>query len=209
MTVRVKICGMQGADDARRAIDAGADLIGINFVPSSRRHVELATAEEIARAAEGQVERVALFQDAPTEEIERVLRRIEFERVQLHGTESEDEVEALDLPVIKAIRGVDLELAEQYPGAMLLLDHPTGPAGGGEAWDWSAAEELIAHGYDVLLAGGLSPDNIGDVLALLSDALPWGVDVASGVEDAAGTKDPERMRAFVGAVRRAAEVEAE
>jgi phosphoribosylanthranilate isomerase len=203
VTVRIKVCGVVHPDDAEAAADAGADLIGINFVPGSPRRVELRDAEAIARRVEGRLERVALFRDPSWDEVERVTRRIDFERVQLHGQESEADVEMLDLPVIKAIRGADLEAAQQYPGALLLLDHPTEGGGRGKAWNWSDARELIANGYDVILAGGLTPENVGQAIADLGDLLPWGVDVATGVEGASHRKDAARLAAFVAAVRKA------
>ena len=206
--VRIKICGMKTPDDAVAAVDAGADLIGVNFVPGSPRQVDLKTAEEICgRVASEQVERVALFRDASWEEIDRVLRRVDFERAQLHGDETEEEVEAIDLPVIKAIRGADVQAAETYPGTILLLDHPSEGGGKGVAWNWSDASELIELGHDVILAGGLTPDNIGQALADAGDLLPWGVDVATGVEGAEYRKDVAKMKAFVAAVRRAEEGE--
>jgi phosphoribosylanthranilate isomerase len=203
VTVRIKVCGITHPDDAAAAVDAGADLIGINFVPGSPRRVEPRHAEAIAKRVEGQVERVALFRDPSWDEVERITRRIDFERVQLHGQESEADVEMLDLPVIKAIRGADLEAAGQYPGALLLLDHPTEGGGRGKPWNWSDARELIAHGYDVILAGGLTPENVGQVLADLGDLLPWGLDVATGVEGEGHRKDPSLLAAFVAAVRKA------
>ena len=201
MTVRVKICGITHPDDARAAVDAGADLIGVNFVPGSPRCVDLRTAEAICRAVSGGVERVAVFRDAAPDEIARVLRRAELERVQLHGSESEEDVEAVDLPVIKAIRGADLETAEGFPGTLLLVDHPDSGGGGGQAWAWGDASELISRGFDVILAGGLTPENVREALGSLGDLLPWGVDVASGVEGDGGRKDRERLVAFVRAVR--------
>ena len=203
MTVRIKVCGVIHPDDAEAAADVGADLLGINFVPGSPRRVDLRAAEAIARRVEGRLERVALFRDPSWDEVERVTRRIDFERVQLHGQESEADVEMLDLPVIKAIRGADLEAAQQYPGALLLLDHPTEGGGRGKAWNWSDARELIAHGYDVILAGGLTPENVGQAIGDLGDLLPWGVDVATGVEGEGHRKDPARLSAFVAAVRKA------
>ena len=184
-------------------VDAGVDLVGLNFVPDSPRALDLRMAEEISRALEGQAERVAIFQDATEDEIERVLRRVELERVQLHGNETEEEVEAVDLPVIKAIRGADVEAAEEYPGTILLLDHPSEGGGRGHAWNWGDASELIARGCDVILAGGLSPDNVGKAIADLGDLLPWGVDVATGVEGDAHRKEPARVAAFIEAVRKA------
>lgn len=202
-SVRIKICGVTTPEDAVAAVEAGADLIGINFVSGSPRQVDVPTALEICNALEGRdVERVALFRDERWDVIDPILQRVPFERVQFHGDESEEEVEAVDLPTIKAIRGADHEAAETYPGSILLLDHPHQGGGQGQAWDWSEAEDLIAHGYDVIIAGGLTPDNVAEALADVGDIPPWGVDVATGVEDENRRKDPEKMRAFVEAVRR-------
>ena len=202
-SVRIKICGIQTPEDALAAVDAGADLIGLNFVEGSPRQLDLKRAEAICEAVAGAaVERVALFRDASWDEIDKVLRRVEFERVQFHGDETEEEVEAVDLPAIKAIRGADMEAARTYPGTILLLDHPHEGGGQGKAWDWSEAEQLIVMGYDVIIAGGLTPDNVGQALADVGAVPPWGVDVATGVERESFRKDPARMKAFVAAVRR-------
>jgi len=203
VSIRIKICGITHADDARAAVDAGADLIGLNFVPGTPRCLDLATAEAIAAEVEGRVERVAVFRDAAPEEINRVLRRVECERVQFHGDESEEEVEEVDLPVIKALRGADLEAAEAYPGTLLLLDNPTEGGGAGKAWNWADAAEIIGRGYDVILAGGLGPGNVGEALEALGDLLPWGVDVATGVEGDDYRKDAKKIAAFIEAVRKA------
>jgi phosphoribosylanthranilate isomerase len=201
--IRIKICGITHPDDAEAAVAAGADLIGLNFVPGSARCLDLDTAAEIADCVAGRVDRVAVFKDAAPDEIERVLRRVELERVQFHGSETEEEVEDVDLPVIKAIGGADIAAAEEYPGTILLLDHPSEGGGSGTPWNWSDATELIEMGVDAILAGGLDPDNVGEALGSLGDLLPWGVDVATGVEDEGNRKDPEKMARFVEAVREA------
>ena len=201
-SVRIKICGVQDVEDALAAVEAGADLIGINFVDGSPRQVDVHQALEICEALEAHdVERVALFRNARWDVIDPILQRVPFERVQFHGDESEEEVEAVDLPTIKAIRGADHDAAETYPSSILLLDHPHQGGGQGQTWDWSEAEDLIAHGYDVIVAGGLTPDNVAEALADVGDIPPWGVDVATGVEDENRRKDPAKMRAFVEAVR--------
>jgi phosphoribosylanthranilate isomerase len=201
--VRIKVCGITHPDDAEAAADAGVDLIGLNFVPASPRCIELDMAELIAERVAGRVDRVAVFQDATREEIERVLRRVDLERVQFHGSETEEEVEDVDLPVIKAVQGADMGSAQEYPGTILLLDHPTDGGGSGKPWNWADATELIENGVDAILAGGLDPDNVAEALASLGDLLPWGVDVATGVEGAAMRKDPAKMARFVAAVRSA------
>jgi len=206
VTVRIKICGIVHPDDAAAAVDAGADLIGLNFVPSSPRRLGLDVAEQIATVVAGRVERVAVFKNASWDEIERVTRRIDLERIQLHGDETEQDVELIDYPVIKAVRGADREAAETYPGTLLLLDHPTQGGGQGKAWNWSEAADLIAAGVDIILAGGLTPENVGQALEEIGDLLPWGVDVATGVEGNGFRKDPKRMRDFVEAVRGAEKV---
>jgi phosphoribosylanthranilate isomerase len=210
-SVRIKICGVKTPEDALAAVEAGADLIGINFVEGSPRQVDRKQAIEICEALEGHdVERVALFRDAHWDDIDRILRRVPFERVQFHGSESEDDIEAIDLPSIKAIRGADQEAADTYPGSILLLDHPHQGGGQGQAWDWSEAEDLIVHGHDVIIAGGLTPENVAEALADVGEIPPWGVDVATGVEGDDHRKDPAKMRAFVEAVRRREEaIEAE
>jgi phosphoribosylanthranilate isomerase len=203
VNVRIKICGITHPDDARAAVDAGADMVGLNFVPGSPRCLDLARAEAIAAEVAGRVERVAVFKNAGPDELRRVLRRVECERVQFHGDETEEDCEEVDLPVIKALRGADLEAASGYPGAVLLLDHPEEGGGQGKAWNWADAAEIIGRGYDVILAGGLDPDNVADALAALGDLLPWGVDVATGVEGEGHRKDAAKIAAFIEAVRKA------
>lgn len=205
MTVRIKVCGIIHSDDAAAAVDLGVDLIGLNFVSGTPRALSLEQAEKISERVAGRVERVAVFRDAAWDQIQKVMRRVDLERVQFHGEETEEDIELLDLPVIKAVRGADMGAVEKYPSALLLLDHPTEGGGQGKAWDWSEASQLIAAGVDVILAGGLTPENVAQALAEVGDLLPWGVDVATGVEGANFRKDHAKIAAFVKAVREASQ----
>jgi len=201
VTIRIKICGIVHPEDAELAVDSGADLIGLNFVSGSPRQLELGLAAEIIEQVAGRVETVGVFRAARPEELERVLRQVDLDRLQFHGSESEEDVEAVDLPVIKAIAGADLDAADAYPGTIVLLDHPSGGGGLGKSWDWSEASELIESGHDVILAGGLDPENVATALQSLGDLTPWGVDVATGLEEAGNRKDPEKTQRFVEVVR--------
>ncbi len=208
--VRVKICGVLCAEDALAAADAGADLIGLNFVPESPRFLELARAREIAKALEGAgARRVALFRNAQPGEVQRVLDEVPVEILQFHGDEAPTNIAGFDIPVIKALRGADAAAAAAFPKTLLLLDHPVTSGGGGEGWDWSLAAQLIRAGREIILAGGLHPGNVGEALAALGGILPWGVDVATGVEGTAHRKDPAKMTDFVRAVRAAERIAAE
>jgi len=211
--VRVKICGVVTPADALAAVEAGADLIGFNFVPESKRFISLEEAEAIHEAlSDVEVETVALFRNATQDEVAKVLNVLLFDWVQFHGEESPEDVARIEFPAIKALRGADPEEAARFSNAVLLLDHPVESGGGGQDWDWSAARGLIEQGREVILAGGLHPGNVEAALRSLGGILPWAVDVASGVElDACKApadadtrpdgKDPAKMKAFVKAVR--------
>ena len=210
MTAKIKICGVTLADDAARVSAAGADYVGINFWPKSKRYVELARARMLADAirAAGAARVVGVFVDATVEEISLVHSRVDLDVVQLHGNESRDDVSALvralNRPAWKALAMTgprDLDGLESWPVDALLLDTPTpGKGGSGVTFDWSLAREARRRypARAFLLAGGLRPDNVAQAVA---EVTPWAVDVASGVESAPGVKDADRLAAFVAAVR--------
>jgi len=202
----IKICGLTRADDAQRAVEAGATAIGMVFWPGSPRAVTLAQAEAVASAVGGDVLTVGVFVDATREEIDHVMRRVPLGAVQLHGHESPAFVDTVAWPVIKAV-AVPAEgpLPDLSPwaGVRVLLDahDPERRGGTGHMVDWARAAALAAT-RPVILAGGLTPDNVAEAVRRVR---PAGIDVSSGVERSPGVKDEARVRAVIEAVR---EVEA-
>jgi phosphoribosylanthranilate isomerase len=212
---RVKICGVRTLDDALTAAQAGADYIGIVFVPNRRRRLEVSAARAITdgvRTAHANSSRlVGLFADQPLAEVNGVIRDAALDAVQLCGSESLDYCDQVDAQVIKVVHvtatSEDIaSLAErmtdyQMAGHLVTLDRMVdGLQGGtGQAFDWDIAALLAQRGHSFLLAGGLTPDNVADAVAQVR---PWGVDVSSGVETD-GVQDQDKIRAFVGRAREA------
>ena len=172
--ISVKICGITRPEDARAALEAGADAIGLNFVPGTPRALEESAAREIAAVVAGHALRVGVFRDAPIERVREIAAAIPLDVIQLHGDESPEYAASLELPVIKVLRADPdlLDRAAAYPKLDLLLDHPSG-GGSGQGWDFGRARALVAAGRRVWLAGGLSADNVADAVRR---ALPHGVD---------------------------------
>jgi phosphoribosylanthranilate isomerase len=208
--VLVKICGVTSADNAAMVAAAGVDFLGLNFWPRSRRYLAIGSGAEVAAAARAEGARVVgLFVDATLAEIEAVHRQVSLDVVQLHGEEPPERVAEvavhLGLPVWKALPLGDAAAVERlaaYPAATaVLLDAPSAGRGGSGQ---TIALELLAlarrrhPARDLILAGGLTPDNVA---AAIAAARPWAVDAASGVELAAGQKDPRKVRSFIDAVR--------
>lgn len=202
----VKICGITSVEDALLAIAAGADALGLNFVPTSKRVVDRVTAAHINEAVGDLVELVAVVADRTREDLEDLREATGIRWLQLHGDESPADLQALLPEAFKAVaigNAEDAARAELYGGARLLLDaRAPGELGGtGQTFDWSLALPLVRR-HQVIVAGGLRPENVAQAVHALQ---PFGVDVASGVESADNPrkKDEARMRAFVDAVRAA------
>ena len=193
----VKICGICDVEAAQAAAGAGADLLGFHFCSSLRR----VTPEEARATVDGLERRpgiVGVFIDQDAEEVRQVADFVGLDYVQLHG--SEPAGYAAPRPVIKALKVRDGEVpdAEGWPDPLLLDSwSPDSRGGTGRSWNWDAARELLAR-RRVIMAGGLNPGNVGDVVVRYR---PHGVDVSSGVESAPRVKDPELVRAFVEAAR--------
>jgi phosphoribosylanthranilate isomerase len=204
--VIVKICGVTRPEDAAFAARIGADWLGLNFWPRSRRFVEASQAAEVAAAAREArpgVLLVGIFVDQPSDEVARLIESVALDHVQLHGDESPAYVRAFGRRAIKAIPltgSGDLDRLVDYSCSTFLLDTPSpGRGGSGELGDWSLARSAAAQ-HRVLLAGGLTPDNVAAAIAAVG---PYGVDAASGVESMPGRKEAGLVERFVSAARAA------
>lgn len=205
---RVKICGLACACDARAAVEAGADALGVLLAPGHRRSVTLAQAAEVFAGVPPFVARVGVFVDPTMSQVEEAVARLRLNAVQLHGAEDEHFCARVPVPVIKAVRvggGVDRATVERYAGcasAVLLDTLVAGAAGGsGVTFRWDLARGLRLD-VPLVLAGGLHADNVGEAIRALR---PFAVDVSSGVEESCGVKSARRIEEFMAAVRAADE----
>ena len=216
--IRTKICGMQRTKDALVAAEAGADFIGLVFVPERRRRLEVEAAADIVFGLRAQISEppkvVGLFADQTLDEVISAIESCGLNMVQLCGQEPPEYCRAVSgqtgAEVIKVLhvsasetvggtggsKGLEGQLAPyQQAGCRVTLDRLVeGLQGGtGQSFDWQVAAQLSRQGHDFLLAGGLTPDNVGQAVAQVR---PWGVDVSTGVETD-GQKDPAKVRAFI------------
>lgn len=205
MRTRVKICGITREQDADAAVDAGADALGFVFYEPSPRYISVDRAAAITRSLPPFVTTVALFVNAESEWIARVVDEVGVDLLQFHGQECAEYCAAHRRPWIRAVAmkpGVDLFVlqAEFAAGRGLLLDayRPGIPGGTGETFDWDRIPAPMAS--RVVLAGGLDAGNVGDAVRRVR---PYAVDVSGGVEAEKGIKDPRKIKAFIDEVRRA------
>lgn len=183
----IKICGITDAATAALAAEAGATAIGLVFADSPRR-VSARQAAEIVRALPRAVERIGVFRRGDLDQLPAILEQVDLDAIQVHRAE--------DLPLAllgrEVIPGVRVEYAGDFRHGRVLVDSPLGE-GSGMAWNFADVRRF-AQGRRVILAGGLTPDNVAEAIRL---ARPYGVDVSSGVERAPGMKDAALVRAFV------------
>lgn len=194
MQVRVKICGITRVEDALLAETLGAFALGFVFAKGSRRRLEPETARRIVQALGPLVVRVGVFQDQEPEAVLRTMERAHLQVAQLHGNEPPEWAERVGrfYPVIKAftLMGPADPTWAHYPAAAFLLDGKT--PGGGQGYPREWALPLLRTGKRVILAGGITPENLEEVLALR----PYALDLSSGVEEAPGRKSEARLRAL-------------
>ncbi|WP_066260569.1 phosphoribosylanthranilate isomerase [Hydrogenophaga flava] len=211
---RIKICGLTRETDVDAAVQAGADAIGFVLYPQSPRFVSPERAGELARRLPPFITPVLLFVNASPEFIAQGVTAVPNALLQFHGDETPADCAAAGRPFIRAARippgpagaGFDLlKYATDFAAAQaILLDaHVEGYGGGGQSFDWNAfpwSHPLLNASSRLVLSGGLTPANVTDGI---NRVRPWAVDVSSGVEAAKGIKDPDKMLAFVAAVRAA------
>lgn len=202
---RVKFCGITRPQDADAAVALGADAIGLVLAAGSPRFISLDQAVSIRRRLPAFVQAVALFRNADAESVRRAIAALQPDLLQFHGDETPGFCESFGRPYLRAVPmrgGADLAHWERQfaSAAALLLDaHAAGePGGQGASFDWAGLAGRASRPY--VLAGGLTPDNVGGAVARLR---PYAVDVSSGIESAPGVKDEARMRRFIEAVRKA------
>jgi len=214
MRTWIKICGTTCVEDALSAVEAGADALGFIFAPSKRR-VTPEQAQAIIRELPKNVEKIGVFLNSTPLEIASVVSAVELTGIQMHGEEFPPEVYAYlskerrdRMRKIKTVqvragfeRDFDRFAAEPTSVDAWLLDSG---AGGGRTFDWRAAgAQLGQRKGQFVIAGGLTAENVGDAIRIFK---PWGVDAVTGVEREPGRKDPEKLKAFVAAVRRAEQI---
>lgn len=216
--VRVKVCGITNLDDARLAVDAGADALGFIFVENTPRYVTPAAAAAVIAALPPFVTTVGVFWDHAPAHVKAVAAECRLGALQFHGAEPPESVLGYERPTIKTIKvdraeRVDLRALglDRYQVSAFLLD---------SAARWSEGEmraplawRVLANGLGhvtsrsvpIILSAGLTPDNVADAVRTVR---PWAVDVNSGVEARPGRKDPDKVRRFVAAARAAGEAAA-
>ena len=219
--IRIKICGNTHYEDAWCAAQAGADMLGFIFYPPSPRAITVEAATElVARLRQTEAGQrmtlVGVFVNETADAMLHMLDAVGLDLAQLSGNESPETLSAMNLRAFKAVRGKTWlewrstlgqvksgksrnEKLAECPDFLLDADHETLFGGSGLQADKTLAATL-SKDYDVLLAGGLNPDNVAQIVARVQ---PWGVDVASGTEAHPGKKDHAKVRAFIQATQQA------
>jgi len=195
LIVKVKICGITNYQDAISAVDMGADLLGFNFYPKSPRFISPEKAVKIINKLPGFIDIAGVFVNESFKQIQETISQCQLNWVQLHGDESPKFCQlflSLNVKTMKALRvkaQSDIRQAESYFTDAILLDafHPEKYGGTGITFDWN----IVGHiGKRIFLAGGINPDNAATAVKLGV----YGIDVCSGIEEAPGKKDHEKMK---------------
>ena len=205
MTPRIKICGITSAHDALAAVEAGADALGFMFFQDSPRRVPIEQAGSIVRELPPFVAKVGVFVNPTETEVRVAIAECGIDTLQFHGEEPPPFCQQFGLKFIKAFRvqnADSLKPASEYASAAWLLDSyvPGQHGGTGAVFNWDIAADAARRHRWVILAGGLTPENVADAVRRVK---PFGLDVSSGVESSPRRKEPAKIRAFIEAARSA------
>ena len=200
----VKICGITNEDDALLAVALGADAVGFVFAPSVRQ-IAVKQAYDIARRLPPEILTVGVFRDSAPDWVVRQMSDAGLKAAQLHGNETPAVTREVRRHIGYVIQAFPAgspaaERAGEYGADVILIDSAT--PGSGTMFDWSLVDQAPL-GAKILLAGGLTPDNVAIAIARVK---PWGVDVSTGVEREPGRKDPVKLKEFIEAARAAAPI---
>jgi phosphoribosylanthranilate isomerase len=194
---RIKVCGLRRSSEVEAAVTAGADAIGLVAVRSSPRFIEVQDARDLVAALPAGMHAIAVFADAPASEVLTWMRATGADAVQLCGNEQSSQWRNFPAPILRRL-AVDNQADDELErwrsvAAGFVLDHPSQPGGSGLEVQTDHAAALCKAAA-CMLAGGLDAENVA---ARIRSVVPRGVDASSRLEDAAGRKDVERIRAFV------------
>lgn len=206
MSVKVKICGITNVSDALVTAEAGADMVGLMFYERSPRYITMDTAKEITRQLNPFVVKVGVFVNPPEDLVLRAIGECGVTLLQFHGDESPEFCTQFGVMSMKAFRVRDaasLQALSAYNTDAWLLDAFSADqlGGTGATFNWDLAVEARKVGRPIVLAGGLTPENVAEAVRKVQ---PFGVDVSSGVESSPAKKDAVKVRAFIEAARSAA-----
>lgn len=197
MMTKVKICGLKEVEHVESVVAAGADFIGLMFAPSKRR-ITVEQAVELAAHIPANVKKVGVFVNENAETIKQIAAQVGLDYIQYHGDESSEQIRAIGLPAIKAFSirtQADVEHAATYDVDYYLFDAPGTDfrGGSGHSFDWTLLDDVSISLDKVILAGGLTEENVGVAIMLVE---PFAVDVSSGVE-VDGRKSSDKIKRFV------------
>ncbi|MBI5122550.1 bifunctional indole-3-glycerol phosphate synthase/phosphoribosylanthranilate isomerase [Candidatus Roizmanbacteria bacterium] len=187
--VRIKICGVRDLKIAQKAISAGADFLGFNFVPTSKRYLDPKNAEKIISSIKGKIKTVGVFKNSPSDHVNEIAERLDLDFIQLHGNEDVEYRKKIKRKIIQMI-DVDSHFRGNDKEECLLLDRKI--QGKGNMVDLGEAEKFTGKHY-IFFSGGLTPENVGDVVAKVR---PFAVDVAGGIETN-GVPDIKKIESFI------------
>lgn len=203
LRTRIKICGIKHKEDALKAVECGADAIGLIFVEKSPRFASLTDARFIAESLPPFVTVVGLFMDASEAKVREALKVVPINLLQFHGNESPEFCDQFDVPYIKVLKMREnvnvIAFTQEYPNAAgVLLDTYSNAGGGsGKTFDWSLIPGDVS--VPIILAGGLNPENVASAVERVK---PYAVDVSSGVESEPAVKDHKKIEQFIKEVQR-------